>query len=349
MSTAPGVRWTTREVLVFWAVAALFAVLLLAFHVAAQALLLAFAGVLFGTGLRGMAEWTAAKLSWKLGWALAACLGLLLVLATGAALWVIPQIGGQIGMLTESLGGAYEQLRREVAGSSVGSRLLDDSGTLGRRASQLASQAAGIMASAVGALGATAFVGFVALYVAGGPAAYRRGVVSLVPPGGRQRAHHLLDALASTLRRWLLGRIVSMTAVGAVTTVGLWLLGIPLPLTLGLLAGLLGFIPNVGPIVSAVPAALLAFTIGPLPVVYVTALYLAVNVADGYALTPWIQKKAVTLPPALIIVGQVVGGTFWGVLGVMFATPLLACLLVLVRELYVRRLDEHAASEGQGS
>jgi predicted PurR-regulated permease PerM len=191
-------------------------------------------------------------------------------------------------------------------------------------------------------LGGLTFVLFVALYVAWAPEPYRRGILSLVQPDRQDRARAVLDRLASTVRRWMLGRLVSMTAVGVVTALGLWALGIPAPGTLGLLAGVLGFVPNIGPLVSVVPAALLALTVGTDSVLLVLGFYLLVNLADGYALTPWVQKKAVSIPPALIITGQVLAGTFWGLLGVVFATPLLACFLVLVRELYVKNRDQQA-------
>lgn len=344
MSAAPRARQVGREAFVFWGVAAFFAVLLAALRVAAQPLLLAFAGVLFGTALRGAAEWASRKFHWKVRWSLAACLALLLALSAGAAIWVIPNVADQVASLSQRLFEAYEDLRRSAATSPLGSHLVQGSGNVGQQLGKFAVQAAGVLASAAGAVGAVLFVAFVALYVAGGPEPYRHGLIRLVPPGSRERAREVLDALGSTLRRWLLGRIVSMSAVGLVTTLGLWVIGIPLPITLGLIAGLLGFVPNIGPIVSAVPAVLLAVTVGPLHVVYVLVLYVGINLADGYGLTPWIQKKAVAVPPALIITGQVIAGALWGVLGVMFATPLLACLVVLVRELYVRQVEGAASS-----
>jgi len=335
-------RRTAREAAVFWGIAALFVVAIGIVLVAAQPLLLAFAGVLFGTALRGLAEVVARRLKWPVKWSLLACLALLVVLVAVAALWIIPHVASQLSTLADQLTVAYETVRQSLSSTSTGRRLLGGSSSLGRQLWSFAQQAAGLLASAVGVIGGSVFVLAVALYVAVGPAPYRHGLLRLAPPNRRARASELLGALASTLRRWLLGRIVSMTAVGLVTWLGLWILGIPLPLTLGLLAGLLGFVPNLGPIASAIPAVVLAFTLGPLHVVYVIVLYLAVNLADGYGLTPLLQKKTVSVPPALLLTGQVVMGALSGVLGIMLATPLLACLLVLVRELYVRPVEEDA-------
>jgi predicted PurR-regulated permease PerM len=307
-------------------------------------LLLAFGGVLFGTAIRGLAEWISIKCGWQIRWGLLACLALLLAIAAAALIWIIPHVVDQASILSDRLVMAYHDIRRTAESSPLGARLVDASTDLGRRVGDLATQAAGVLASVGGILVAVLFVLIVALYVAGHPRPYVHGITSLIPSSRRDRARDVLRALSSTLRRWLLGRLVSMTAVGVITTLGLWALGIPLPVTLGLIAGVFGFVPNVGPIVSAVPAALLAFTVGPMHVVYVLALYLVVNLADGYGLTPWIQKRAVAVPPALIITGQALAGALWGVLGVMFATPVLACVLVLVRELFVERMYNASAT-----
>lgn len=338
-----------RTTLIVAAIVAIFALGFLLVGSAAQVLLLLFAGVLFGTSLRGLAEWVARKLGWRVGVSLAACLGLLLVFAVALAFWIVPNVADQMSTLASRLSDAYEELRRSWSRSGLGQRLSGATGGVGQQIGKLATRTAGVLASTVGAIGSMLLVVFIALYLAGSPEPYRRGFVRLFPPRHRDRAGDALSALSSTLRRWLVGRIVSMAAVGVVTTLGLWALGIPLPVTLGLIAGLFGFVPNIGPILSAVPAVLLALTIDPMHAVYVVALYLAVNLADGYLLTPWVQKRAVSLPPALILSAQVLLGALAGLLGVVFATPLAACALVLVRELYVDAViegDEHRARAG---
>jgi predicted PurR-regulated permease PerM len=126
-----------------------------------------------------------------------------------------------------------------------------------------------------------------------------------------------------------------MVIVGLITGVGLWLLEIPLALSLGLIAGLLEFVPFVGPILSAIPAILVAFTQDGMAPLYVVLLYLAVQQIEGNALMPLIQRWAVSLPPALGLIGVVVFGLLFGVLGVLFATPLMVVVMVLTQKLYV--------------
>ncbi len=333
-----------RTALVCGGVALLAAVLLIV-HVAALALLLAFAGALAGLSIRGLAEWIAARLHCRVGWALLGCIGVALVIGVVAISWIVPRVDAHLGAVADQVAAAYHQVRARLAQTEIGARL--GGGALGLdEPLRYASRAVGVLASVVSALGAALVVGFVALHVAVDPDIYRCGVLRLVPRAGRERGGEVLAALSCTLRRWMLGRILSMTAVGVATTAGLMLLGVPLPVTLGILAGVLGFIPNVGPIVASIPALLLAATIDLAHVGYVAALYLGINVADGYGLTPLIEKRAVSTPAALVIVGQLVFGAAWGIVGLMLATPLLACALVIVRMLYVEDVIERAPANG---
>lgn len=130
-----------------------------------------------------------------------------------------------------------------------------------------------------------------------------------------------------------------MAANALLTWAGLSLLGVPLALTLGLLAGLLNFVPNVGPVVAAFPAVLIALTQSPQQALYVFLLYLVLQSVDGYVFTPLVQKRTVELPPALTITAQVLFGVLLGGAGVVLATPLTAATLVLVRMLYVEGAD----------
>jgi predicted PurR-regulated permease PerM len=138
----------------------------------------------------------------------------------------------------------------------------------------------------------------------------------------------------------MLGKLAAMIAVGLLTWLGLLALDIPLSLTLALLAALLTFFPNFGPVLSAVPAVLLGLLEGPARAAYVVALYLGVQTVESYILTPLIQRQTLSLPPALTLVAQVVLGTLAGAIGVAVATPLTVVLIVLVTHLYVEDVLE---------
>jgi len=138
-----------------------------------------------------------------------------------------------------------------------------------------------------------------------------------------------------------------MAATGVLTGLGLWLLGIPLALTLALLAAVLTFVPYVGAIVSAIPALLLGLVHSPTMVLYVAILYVIVQLVEGYLLTPLIQQETVALPPALTIASLVLFGALFGPLGLMLGTPLAAVGLVLVRMAYVEDVLEQGDVLGQ--
>jgi len=148
----------------------------------------------------------------------------------------------------------------------------------------------------------------------------------------RRRVLNILDALAVALRHWLSGVLIAMFCVGMITWFGLWMLGIPLALSIGFLAGLTEFVPYLGPIASAIPAILVAFTHGATTVVEVIGLYLLVHAIEAYILVPIIQRRAVALPPALGLTAVLVFGMLFGIPGVIFAHPLMVSAMVLVEK-----------------
>jgi predicted PurR-regulated permease PerM len=174
------------------------------------------------------------------------------------------------------------------------------------------------------------------IYLAAQPDLYRTGLLKLVPKRGRPLAADALDASSRALHLWLLGRLVSMVAVGTLTWIGLTLIGVPAALTLALLAALLEFVPFIGPIVAAVPAILLGFAAGPDKAIWVALLFLVIQQIEGYVLEPLVQQRAVNIPPALLLFAVVAGGLIFGLVGVFFAAPLTVVLYVLTKRLYVQ-------------
>lgn len=185
------------------------------------------------------------------------------------------------------------------------------------------------------------FLVFAALYMAAEPDLYRRGVLWLVPPRGREQAQRVLDRVDYTLRHWLMGQLAAMAIVGVLIGLGLWALGAPLPLLGGAAAALLEFVPNVGPVVAAGVPTLLAlaaegrFLSGPSLAMAVLLLFLLVQMLESYLLTPLIQRRVVELPPALLIVTQLAAGVLLGPIGVAIAAPLVASAMAVTRELFV--------------
>lgn len=188
------------------------------------------------------------------------------------------------------------------------------------------------VSDAVGVIVAIFVVGF---YGALSPEPYLNGLLKLVPRSKRLRARQVGLEVFETLRWWLLGQLVPMGILGTASMLYLWILHVPLAFTLGLITGVMIFIPYVGSILAGIVASLVAFERGPTTMMLVIAFYIGTHVAEGYFLTPLVQRRAVRLLPVLTLAAQFLMWLYAGFLGVALATPLAAAALTLVKELYL--------------
>jgi predicted PurR-regulated permease PerM len=192
-----------------------------------------------------------------------------------------------------------------------------------------------IVSSIFGAVGGFVLVIFIAMYVAAQPGLYREGILHLIPHSRRDRAEEYVDTLGTTLRQWLLARLIAMVLIGVITGGALALLKVKGAAALGLLAGLLEFVPFFGPIASAVPAIGIALLDSPQKALYVVILYLIVQQLEGNVITPLLLEKRLDIPPILTVVAVAALGVVFGVIGMLIAEPLLAAVLVTTKMLYV--------------
>ena len=307
-------------------------------------LALAFASLLTGVFIR-TGGWAVGKLiGVRPGWGIPVFLIALVSVSATAALLFAPTVADQAQNLSDQLPAARDRARALVERYPWAQRAIDGAfGGGSEQVSSFARRAGNYLFSTVGALGTAVVVGFTGLYLAADPGLYTRGALHLVPHAHRDRAGRTMERVGYALRWWIIGQLASMTIVGVLTYVGLLVLGVPLALLCALLTMLLTFVPNLGPVVSLVPPTLLALTVqdgrfggGPALAGYVVLLYLAVQTLESYLITPMIQKKAVELPPALLILFQIFVGSLLGLIGLALAAPLLAALLVAVSELYIK-------------
>ncbi len=198
-------------------------------------------------------------------------------------------------------------------------------------------QATNLFSTTFGIIGSIMVVIIMGIFLAYNPDAYIEGFISLIPPNKQKKAVNVIDSIGDILQGWIIGKIFSMIIVGIFTALGLWFLNIPMALTLGLLAAILTFIPNIGPIISAIPAILVAFIQSPISGIYVIVLYILIQTLESYIITPLIQEKVIALPPALVIFSQLIMGLLTGILGLSLATPLLATISVIVKKLYIQK------------
>lgn len=328
----------SRKTLIIMTSAVGFLIFLAVLWFGIDIILLAFAGVLLAIFLRGLADYVAQWTGLGHGLALLVTALALIGLFVGAGYLLAPGIAEQSHELSEQLPKSVENLRQYIGQYSWGHQLLDAIPKI----TETVSDPGGMLPKLTGVLSSTAasvmnllVVLAIGIYFAIEPALYRRGFIKLLPKSDRRRAHEVLDATGNTLWWWIIGVMISMGTIGILTTIGLWILGIPLAPTLGLLTGLLAFIPNFGPILSAVPPMLLGLMISPMDAIYVVLLYLLVQAIESNIVTPQVQKRTVSMPPVLGMVGQLLFGVFFGFLGLLLATPLVAAIITLVKMLYV--------------
>lgn len=310
---------------------------LLLLWLVAKILIFIFAGILLALLLRGLAEWLHARSRLPIRWSLAAVVVVILAIVSAVDYFLAPGIGLEFNELFKQIPAGLHRITHYLQQSPWGQSIVDQlqPGNGGISAGTVAGRFFGIATTTFGIIVAVIVVLFIGLYGAADPEIYLAGTVRLFPLERRLRIREVLREMAQALRWWLLGRLISMAVIAVMTGVGLWLIGVRLAFTLGLLAGALSFVPYLGSISSAIPAVLIALTQSTTMVLYVIVLYVVVHIAEGYILVPLLQKKMVHLPPALTLSMQAILGTLLGVIGIALATPLTAAVVVATRMLYV--------------
>jgi predicted PurR-regulated permease PerM len=245
----------------------------------------------------------------------------------------------QVGELRERIPEALDRARAVLSKIDAGRTALRSiDGAM--REGVSASVAMRAASTTFGVLTDLVLVALIAVYLSLSPRSYFQSTIALAPARFRERTRSALLASGKSLRGWLLGQLVAMTSVGILTGVGLWLVGVPNALILGILAGLLEFVPILGPFIAAIPGVLLAFVVGPTTALYAILVYLVVQQLESGVITPLAQRWAVDLPPALALLAVVVFGVLFGLPGILFATPITVVLMVLTRRFYLCPQDE---------
>ena len=244
-------------------------------------------------------------------------------------------IAEQAESLREVVTSQFSQLIRSVEEmgllprgqqTDVGTQLL---GTVGRLTTAVG--------SAIGALTGIVMMLVIGMFLAAEPKMYDRGVAWMLPLRHRESFYRIADHVGFTLRRLLFGRLIGMVFEGLFTYLLLWAGGVPMAALLGLVTGLLAFIPNIGAIVSGVLMVAVGFSAGTQEGLWAIFVYFFVQNVDGYFVVPYIARRTVDLAPALVLAMQVLMGALFGVLGILFADPLLATLKTILVDLSEHR------------
>jgi len=202
------------------------------------------------------------------------------------------------------------------------------------------STAAGVGLTVATALSLGVVVFISTIYLVIRPAPWVDGFVSLFPAGWRPRTREVLEAMYQTVQRWFLGQLAAMTFIAVFWAISLSIIGIPFALLIGIFSGLISFIPYLGATISVVIPILLALISDPFTVVWVILAFIIIQQIEGNLLQPIVMSRAVDLHPALVVFAILIMGTLFGLVGVFLAVPLVAALQVLVRELWVQRMDQ---------
>ena len=318
----------------------------------AQVLLVFFAAIFLAVFFHGLATALERRSSFSYPFCLAfALLGLASIFVI-AGLIIGPAVADQSANLSQALPKAYGQLLDKVKHLPGGNSVVT-----GVEQAVHASQGNNVHSAikfaglTLHGFGGIIFAVVIGIFFAADPKLYRDGFLALIPRRKRGRMGEVLDELGFTLWWWLMGQLATMASVGILIGIGLTLLGVPLSGTLGLIAAVLSFIPSLGPLISVIPAIMLGLTISPMMGLWVALLYLGVQTLEANLITPLIQRRAISLPPAFVLASELLMGLLLGGAGLAFATPLTAVILVLVNMLYIEDyLKEKGSlpSDGRG-
>ena len=327
-------------------VLALVALLLLAWELRAI-LLLVFGAVLVAVIFRALAEpiqrWTKLPDSASVGIAV-------LLIVGGVALisWMFgAQMSAQFRGLADTIPTLWQSLELNIGGIDVAERLREMTQDAAPSGSGIMSNLGGAVMTVGSGIADALVVLAGGIYLAMQPRLYRSGTLKLVPEDRRSLLGEAMNDSGRALGLWLKGQMISMTVIGILTGLGLYLIGVPSALALGLLAGLLEFIPLVGPIIAAVPAILIALAIDPIMALWTLGLYVVVQQVEGNVLQPVVQQYAVDLPAVILLFALLAFGALFGFVGILLAAPLTVVLYVLIKRLYVRE-GLHTATDVPG-
>ncbi|HJL17601.1 MAG TPA: AI-2E family transporter [Sandaracinaceae bacterium LLY-WYZ-13_1] len=338
-----------RRVLAWSAVVAVALALIVLLPEAINILFAGFAGLVLGAVLSGLGSLVRRRTGWGRRRSLAVVFSGFAVLLAGFVTWTVLVTAPQVEALAQDVPEALADLRGMLVELGLG----QVAGLLAAPAQLLESDSVrsrlfGIFSSGVGAVAGFFVILFIGIYTAIQPYLYVDAMVRLYPPHRRERIRRVAREVGVSLQRWVAGRAFSAGVIGLAIGISVWALGVPLPLSLGVLAALLSFIPNIGPALTVIPAGLLALTVSPTTALVVLGIYGGVQFLESYFLMPLVQEYAIEVPPAALLFTQALFGILFGILGVALAAPILAVGIVLTKSLYVEdRLEAEPEPEGE--
>jgi predicted PurR-regulated permease PerM len=329
-----------RRVLIVVAIVAVFVLLAALPAVVPDVALLVFAAVWFGVVLSHAANTVSKQFRLPRQWSLGLVVTLFVALITGFFVLLGWQVAQQLRELLEHLQRAANELHDWAMRSPAGRQVAASAPTAGEAVRQFDGAMTAMLMTPFGFLINVLFIFFGGLFLAVNPDLYVNGFVRLFPVGRRSVLREVLKEAGEKLWQWTFARLIAMFAVGVASGVGLWLLGVPMALTLGILSGLFDFVPNVGPIIATALPVVVSLPLGGLTPLWVLLLYFVIQQIESFLLTPIVMRRETRLPPAVVLAAQLLFWLLFGILGVTFATPVVLVVILFVRRFYVEQTLE---------
>jgi predicted PurR-regulated permease PerM len=310
----------------------------------AQPLLLIFGGIVFASMLDGGARLLGRVLPIGRGWRLLIVTLAALAFLVGTVWLAGVQLAAQAAALRDIVAVQINRIVALAGSYGLGTDMVQPQQMMEQLMGSLGLLTSAVT-TAIGGVTSMVMIIVIGLFVAVEPRIYERGLAWMLPLGMRERFYRTSDRMGFTLRRLMAGRLLGMAVEG----VGTWLLlmmgGVPMAALLGLLTGILAFLPNIGAIISGVLIVLVGFSAGVDTGLWAVAVYVVVQIVDGYLIVPYVARKTVDLAPALVLGAQIIFGALFGILGLALADPIVAVIKAALEQKSVD--DRRSAPSGR--
>jgi predicted PurR-regulated permease PerM len=304
-------------------------------------LLLVLAGALIAVYFHGVSKWINRKTHLSRRSSMAISVAVTVLIIAGVLYFSGARIQAQIAELTKTLPATIENVKEDLNRSYIGQKILEGF-SQNDDAEKTSAFLQTFFRSTFGILGDLYIVIFIGIFFTISPSLYINGFLQLFPVKAKEDTKRILHRLGHTLTRWLEVKIFSMFEVTVFSFIGLSILNVPMAFALAIIAGLLNFVPNLGPLIAMIPAVLVGLMQGINTALIIAALYTGIQILDGSIIVPALQQKLMRIPPAILIIAQLLMGILSGGWGVLLASPLLIIIMIVVDETYLKKNKKQA-------
>jgi predicted PurR-regulated permease PerM len=325
-----------KKVWIVVSIAALMFVFLFLFKILFSVLLLVLAGALIALYFYGVAGILQRKLNTPPKAAIVLSVVINIVLLAGIIWFVGARIQAQISELSQTLPATLQTVKDFIASSAIGRNMLKEFNSTGDSTKTL-DILNRFFSSSFGVLSDLYIILLLAIFFISAPSVYIKGMVKLLPNKAKEKGTLIISRITTILKGWLKLQLIGMLFIGIATAIGLTIIGIPMVLTLALIAAIFNFIPNFGMLLALIPAVLIGLTHGMGTALIIICVYTFIQFLQNAIQQPLIQTKMINIAPALSITSQIALGLLVGFWGILLATPVLIILIVLVEELYLNK------------